>query len=153
MVRFNVSTTIFRPLAIIYDYLTTPDNYPTWQSELTAIQAPQGMKAGSTVRFIGNTMGVPYDVPTKVLANNGSSMISFGSRHGTIQFTTTYTLRRVSDHETIVEVEVEADPSNYLRLAEPALASIGRARNSADLATLKVLLDAKTEHVELDRTQ
>jgi uncharacterized protein YndB with AHSA1/START domain len=142
MLKIEATTVINRPVEDVFAVLSNAENNPKWSSAFLDVkkisEGPIGV--GTTWRGVGKFLGkraeveieeVEYEPNRKVAQKSASpfpvnQQMSFESEAG----------------GTRVNLNFEADPGGFFKLAEPLLAAMGRRNIEGELANLKDLMEA-----------
>ncbi len=79
MTKFEVSTTINKPVNIVVNAFTNPDNAPHWQTDLEKFEVVSGSpnRAGSIARLHYRQNGKPYMMEDKLIyCESGKKYVS-----------------------------------------------------------------------------
>lgn len=140
MVTFSNSIVIRRPLAEVWDFLMRLENYPLWQAGVLSVSGSDGTRLGSRLAVETFNLGRKLKLNAIVTENDGVGRYTAKSVQGPLTFISTYRLEPV-EGGTQLDFICEIDTHAVFNLAAPALEAVGRAKNEADLASLKILLE------------
>jgi ligand-binding SRPBCC domain-containing protein len=142
-VDVEVHTTIARPRPEVAAYCVDPDKVTAWNSNITAVQWEKGepVTLGSRFRFtsgfLGRTLQYTYDVVELVEA----ARFVMRSDQGPFPMETTYTWEDAPNGATWMSLRSRAEPTAFIGLAAPVLATAIRRSRANDLARLKSILE------------
>jgi len=144
MITSELSIIIQRPRSEVFAYLMDLSNYVTWQAGLVKVAASDGMEVGSTITFTTVGLGQTFNLKARVVENELNSYFRVISSRGPITFDFLYEL--ISDGEdTVVRLVNKIQTNSVFKLAEPVLQSISDSQYSADLKSLKAVLESSAE--------
>lgn len=143
MVSTLTKVEIDRPADEVFAFVTDPANATLWQAGTLEVTGEPGMPAGSTGEIVLMAVGRKLTMRYEVLENDGHQYMRSKSRQGPIQFETQQQVERLSATRSRLTVQTKIDAGHVFRLAESALESIASARMEADMAALKVLMEAR----------
>ena len=143
MIKVNSSVLIDKPIAEVYDFVTTPENDSKWYLGLESRDHTPGEPPGvgstsqSDIRFLGITMTVTWEVtdyerPTRIGVKTIDSPVLVNAG---------YNFEAVSDGQTKVTVEGEADLKGVFDLAEPLVERMAQRQWDASFENLKDVLE------------
>ena len=142
--RFSNTIEIRRPPDEVFDYVTTPENIPSWNYAIAESErSPAGpVRVGTRIhqrRTIPRPAEEELAVTELVPADRLVLVGDLGPFHGTIS----YTLEPTSEGTQLTNA-AELDASGPLRLAAPLLAGRVRAAVAENLAELEGILRIET---------
>jgi uncharacterized protein YndB with AHSA1/START domain len=142
-VDVEVHTTINRPRADVAAYCCDPDNVTAWYANIKAVQAltagpvTMGSRFRFTSGFLGRTLEYTYEVVELVPAER----FVMRSDRGPFAMETTYTWQDADVGRTWMTLRNRGEPTAFVGLAAPILATAVRRATVKDLARLKSLLE------------
>jgi hypothetical protein len=144
MIDLNVSTTIYRPIWQVFDFMSTPDNDFQWQyGTLDSASVSEGpSQVGALFRSIGHLMGHRILSTFEVTEYVPNRKYGFKSLSGPLQSHTSYTFEIFSG-STRVNISTQANVVDFFQLDEDILGKKLRKQLKENLAMLKDLLEAK----------
>jgi uncharacterized membrane protein len=144
MIQLNVSTTIYRPIQQVFDFVSTPENDSQWQyGTLAAARLPDGaVRLGSFFRTIGHLLGQRMQGIFEVTEYEPNGKYAFRSISGPLHLQTCYTFEAVSG-STKISITTQAHAANLFEMNERLLERRMKKQLKENLALLKDLLEAK----------
>ena len=143
MARFDVSTTIKRPIEEVFAVLSDASNRLKWASG--EVEAPKKTSdgpigVGTTWHGVGRLFGRQFDTDLEYTEFEANRKIALTAKS---PFPTmiTITLEPVAGG-TRVNQTVEAEPGGFFKLAEPLLVTMAKRQFQSDLDNLKDLMEA-----------
>ena len=143
MARFDVGTTIKRPVEDVFAVLSDFSNGSKWASG--AVEPAKRTSAGpigvgTTWHGVGKVIGRQFDTDitcTEFEAN----------RKVTIKFTKPFPTTSIVTFESVaggtrVSQTVESEPGGFFKLAEPLVVTMAKRQFQGDLDNLRDLMDA-----------
>lgn len=143
-VDVEVHTTIDRPRAQVAAYCCDPDNVTSWCANIQAVQwetAPP-VALGSRFRFTSGFLGRMLEYTYEVVELDPGRRFVMRSAQGPFPMETTYTWEDADDAATWMTLRNRGEPTAFVGLAAPILASAIRRATTKDLARLKSILEA-----------
>jgi hypothetical protein len=144
MINLHVSTTIFRPVKQVFDFVSAPENDFQWQyGTLAAASIPDGAnRIGSFFRSIGHLLGQRTQGIFEVTEYEPNKKYGFKSLSGPLHSQTSYTFE-VSGGSTKISISTQAHAINLFQMNERLLEKRMRKQLKENLVLLKELLEAK----------
>lgn len=144
MVTTSHSVTVDLPKAEVFAFLSDPQKYLLWQSDVVKIEATKGMQEGSVITFTSVGLGRTFELEAKITENNGTDHIEAVSTRGPLTFISKYDLI-ATDGGTQVHLFNDIRTHGIFNLAAGVLQSIGETKYQADLQRLKIVLENKVQ--------
>lgn len=143
MAKFDVSTTIKRPVEDVFAALSNVENSPKWSSAaLEAEQTSPGpIGVGTTARVVGKFLGRRIESESVVTEFEPNRKYTWESKSGPFPFNGSTTVDQI-EGGTRVNTTVEVEPGGFFKLAEPLLMSMAKRQFQSDLENLKDLMEA-----------
>jgi uncharacterized membrane protein len=135
---------IGRPRAEVAAFAADPDNATRWYKNIESVEweTPEPLAIGSRVRFtaafLGRTLVYTYEVRGHVPGER----FLMATAEGPFPMETTYEWSDAGEGRTRMTLRNRGEPSGFASIAAPVIARAMRRANDADLARLKVLLEA-----------
>ncbi len=149
MIKTETSVTINRPIEEVFDFVTTIENNPQWQSStLEAKRTSEGpIGVGTTSLVELKFLGRRIEAAMEITEYEPNKKVSFKTTSGPTPATGSNTFEALSEGETKVTFLLEADVGGFFKLAEPLVARASKRDSEANAATLKDILEAQAEGV------
>jgi hypothetical protein len=134
---------IYRPLAQVFDFVSSSQNDFEWQyGTLASSQVSAGAtRVGVFFRSIGHLMGRRMVGTFQVTEYEANRQYGFKSLSGPLHLHTLYTLEKF-DGSTRLDISTQASLSEELRTPESSMQKHMQKRLNDDLAMLKSVLEA-----------
>lgn len=144
MINIHSSTTIYRPINRVFDFICTPENDFQWQyGTLASAKISEDMaKVGAAFRSIGHLMGHRTQSTYEVTEYEPNRKYGFKSLSGPLQSFTTYTFN-LANGCTQVEVSLQANAINLVDLNENVFEKKMKKQIKENLAMLKNILESE----------
>jgi uncharacterized protein YndB with AHSA1/START domain len=142
MININNSTTIYRPIKQVFEYISTPENDFQWQyGTLESSMLVEGISdIGTFFRSIGHFMGHRNLSTFEVTEYEPNKRFGFKSLSGPLQSHTSYTLE-IANGSTRVNVSTQAIVDNSLKVNEFVLKKTMGKQLKENMALLKGILE------------
>lgn len=142
MNKIVVSTLIHKPVKLVFNFISKPENDGHWQTGiLETKQTSQGpMGPGSTFQSTSQDRGRPIENNFEVTAFKPERKFAFKSI--STQMSTSYIFDAVEAGTRLTATTQPPDPVGFLKLARPFLARQLKRRFVGDIARMKKLLEA-----------
>jgi uncharacterized membrane protein len=143
MAKFDVSTTIKRPVEDVFAVMSNVENNPKWSSvALEAEQTSPGpIGVGTTARFVGKVLGRRIESDFEVTEFEPNRKFASLSKSGPFPLQVTVTFEPI-EGGTRVNTTIEGEPGGFFKLAEPLIVSVSKRQSQSDLDNLKDLMEA-----------
>ena len=143
MVNVEIPVTIDRPVEEVFAYLSDVTKIPEWNSLVDeAIGSEPPMRVGSTTQLKIRLLGrrIEADQVVTELEPNRRAVIKTG---GPVSVTDTWTFEALGANQTRVTYATVGDTKGFFKLADPIFARVFKKQMTAQLETLKELLEAR----------
>jgi hypothetical protein len=143
MINLSSSALIERPVKQVFDFVSTPENDFRWHyGTLAASSLADGISSkGTFFRSIGHWMG-RRDLSTfEVTEYKPDQKYGFKSLSGPLHSETCYTLTRVNDDSTTLDISIQVQVVDFFRMEESLLKRKMEKQLTENLAVLKDILE------------
>ena len=143
MINVNLYAMISRPIGLVFDFMSKPENDFQWQyGTLDSSTHENGLsQAGTFFQRIGHFMGRRNLSTFEVTEYEPNRKFGFRSMTGPLQSYTSYTFEKIKD-VTKVNLSTQANVVNFFQMDEGKLEKTMRKQGRENLASLKDLLEA-----------
>lgn len=143
MIQVNLYAMISKPIGMVFDFVSKPENDFQWQyGTLESSAHAEGLSdAGTSFGSVGHLMGRRNISTFEVTEYEPNSKFGFKSLSGPLHSHTSYTFERVKG-VTKVNVSTQANVANFFEVDEGKLEKTMRKQGRENLAILKNLLEA-----------
>jgi uncharacterized membrane protein len=144
-VDVEVHTTIARPRSEVATYCSDPDNATAWYANIKAVQweTAKPLALGSRFRFTSGFLGRTLEYTYEVVELIPAERFVMRSDGGPFPMETKYSWEDAEDGGTWMTVRNRGEPTAFIGLATPILATAIRRATSKDLARLKSILETR----------
>jgi uncharacterized protein YndB with AHSA1/START domain len=143
MARFEVSTTIRRPIEDVFAVLSDFSNGSKWSSGQAepAVRTSDGpIGVGSTWHDVSKIIGRRFEADIEFTEFEPNRKIVFTSTKP-FPFTSTVTFEPTAGGTRVVQT-IQAEPGGFFKLAEPLVVTMSKRQLQNDLDNLRDLMDA-----------
>jgi len=143
MINVNLYAMISRPIGLVFDFMSKPENDFQWQyGTLDSSAHTHGLSnAGTFFQSIGHLMGRRNLSTFEVTGYEPNKKFDFKSISGPLQSYTSYTFERIKD-VTRVNLSTQANVVNFFKMEEAKVEKNMRKQGRQNLAILKDILEA-----------
>jgi uncharacterized protein YndB with AHSA1/START domain len=144
MIKTKLSIIIRRPVADVFAYVTTIENFPRWSNGLIKEShqtSPGPVGAGTIFTQQKSCLGRWFKTEFEVVAYKPDQEFCVTSRMGSLPFQGCYTFEPV-DEGTRFTHSSQVEASGFFSLVGSLLVGQIRKQTEANLASLKTLLEA-----------
>lgn len=144
-VDVEVHTTIGRPRSEVAAYCCDPDNVTAWYANITAVhwETATPLTLGSRFRFISGFLGRTLEYTYEVVELVPAQRFVMRSDGSPFPMETAYTWEDAEDGGTWMTVRNRGEPTAFVGLAAPILATAIRRATANDLDRLKSILEGR----------
>ena len=145
MINLSSSISIYRPIPMVFDFISSAANDFEWQYGTLASSPTSGdpLRTGSTFRTIGHLMGRRMQGLFEITHFEADRHYGFRSLSGPLHLNTLYTLE-AQNGQTRLSVTTQATPANVLETNERVIEKFMQKQLRSDLTLLKELLEARS---------
>lgn len=143
MINIDLYTLIYKPIGLVFDFVSTPENDFQWQyGTLETSRLAKGLSlAGTFFRSIGHLMGRRNLSTFEVTEYEPNSKFGFKSIAGPLRTHTSYTFARTNDVTKVI-MSTQANVIDFFHMDEGKLEKNLRKQGQENLASLKEILEA-----------
>jgi len=142
MIQLDSTIIIYRPLAAVFDFISSSANDFEWQyGTLAANQVSAGATGvGSSFRSVGHLMGRRMIVTFEITEYEANRQFGFKSLSGPLESHTLYTLE-TTDGRTRIRITTQASPTAGKQVHEGMMEKYMQKELKDNLAMLKSVLE------------
>ena len=141
MLTITASTTINRPVEVVFSYLTDLEKLPQWAAGVLESQqtSPGPRAVGTTYRIVGKVMG--RRVPSTYTVTQFEAPSKFGGQNsGLLSFEETYSFEALGGGTRLTQM-AQVRPQGIFKLLAPVMSGALQKQLDGDLARMKRLLE------------
>jgi uncharacterized protein YndB with AHSA1/START domain len=139
--RIEFALEIKRSAEEVFDYLADVERLPEWQATAVESQADGPMRVGALVSERRVLLGRDARTELEVTAFQPPRRLTLRSLSGPVRFTVDHELMD-DEGATLLRFTAEAEPSSFLKLAEPVLRRTAEREFRSDFGRLKEILES-----------
>jgi len=145
MVDVFSEITIHKPVDVVADYATNPENAPEWYVNIQSAQKKTGepIDVGSKVSFVAHFLGKKLSYTYEVTELIPGEKLVMQTSEGPFPMETTYTWNAVDNHTTRMTLHNRGNPTGFSKLFAPMMEGMMRKANRKDLQNIKRIMEAK----------
>jgi hypothetical protein len=146
MIRFDLSTHIYRPLTQVFAFVSTPENDFQWQyGTLASTQISHGeLRLGTLFRAVSHLLGRRIETMYEVTVFDLNRKYGFKSVSGLVDTYTLYTFE-IIESSTKINLSTEIDPRDVFKPNDAIIIKKFKKQFKENLAMLKSVLE--TQHI------
>lgn len=145
MVDVRTEIIINKPIHIVAEYASNPDNAPEWYVNIKSAdwKTPKPLVTGSQVAFLAHFLGrkFAYTYEFTEFIPGQKLVMCTTERHFPME--TTYTWKAIDDRSTKMTLRNQGSPTGFSKLFAPLMATMMRKANTQDLINLKRILESR----------
>lgn len=142
MVDITTEIIINKPIGIVVDFATNPDNAPEWYVNIKSVEwkSPGPLGVGSRVAFVALFLGrkLAYTYEFTELSPQKTVM---RTAEGPFPMETTYSFTAIDGNTTKMTLRNAGQPQGFSKLVSPFMASMMRRANRKDLQSIRKILE------------
>lgn len=141
MINISSSINIYRPIKLVFDFITFSENDFQWQyGTLASAQFSEGSARGGFFRSIGHLMGRRINSTFEITDFEANKKYGFKSLSGPMDSQTLYTFE-MDKGSTKINISTQASVTDFFQIKETILEKQLKKQLKENLAMLKKILE------------